>query len=497
MTTDHGRDPQSPAERIAATVAIVRRRWPVALTTLALVLAIAAVHLATATPIYEARALVLLQPSDAVTATLEGGAVSPINAQRDLDTNAGLLTVAPVADAVRQRLRLADSSRALLSRVSLSGQQQSNLVTVAVRDASAAGAARIATEYARAAANYRATVARAQLQEAIDAGRASLRTMDLASRAVVSRRLRELRTAKAVQTGGMRVIQPASVPTAPASPRAGVVLATALALGLVLALAAALLSERLRRASDFAVSFAGPLLAVLPRDPQPCATATAALVASLIGQGHARDGQVLLLADAAQVPLARDVLDLVCAHLAAMGRSALLIEPERAPQIGAGEDAGGSGDPLGHGPGTLSLQHVAIDDDAGPAGAPSYAVLTMKGGEPQSGARINGGDPGAIIAVCRRLADVVLIAGSLHRSSQLGPLLNDCDAVILVADLRHSRLCAARRARGAMGDASAKLLGVVMTEHGRPRPRRRPAGTPCRRPIASPTGNTDLPRVVR
>lgn len=497
MTPGASLEPQSPAERIAAIANTVQRHWPVALTSLALALAIAAVHIITATPIYEAKALVLLQPSDAVAATLEAGVTSPINAQRDLDTNAGLLTVTPVADAVRRRLQLAESSPSLLSRVSLSGQQESNLVTVAVRDGSATRASQIATAFAYAAATYRATVTRAQLQDAIDAGRASLATMDPSARAMVSGRVRELRAAQAVQTGGMRVIQPARVPTSPATPRAGLILGIALAVGLALAITASLLwsrfAGRLRRASDVAVALAGPVLAVLPRDPERCATATAALAASLIGQGHARDGQVLLWADAARTPLAQDVLDLVCAHLAAAGRSALLIEPDRGlprrDRTGGERVRAGALPRNGHTP--LSLQHVAIDDAAGPAGAPSYAVLSLLDGESPPRARVAGRDPEAVIAVCRRLADVVLVAGSIERTPQFGPLLDACDAVILVADVRRCRRCAARHVRRSMSDASSKLLGVVMTEHGRPRSRRRPAGAPRRRTTATPS--VDLP----
>lgn len=482
---------RSPAERLGAMVRTVRRRWPLALAVFALVVVVGAVHVTTATRIYEAHAVILLQPSDAVTTTLAGAPGTPVNAQRDLDTNAALVTATPVADAVRRRLGLTESSDALLSRVHLDGQQTSNLVTVAVRDANAMRAAQIATAFARAAGEYRARVARGQLQDAIDAGRRSLLDMDDSSRRVVEQRLQELSAAEAVQTGGMRVVQPAAVPASPAAPRAALALGGAFGLGLALALGAALLAERLddrlRDAAEVAACFASPVLAVLPCERGSRAAGAAELAATLIDRGLACDGQVLLFADAGETPLASDVTELVCAHLAAAGRSALLVEtrPREAMQP---HDLG----PRRHdGPGTLSLQHVSLTDEAGPAGSPSYAVLGIMPGEPEADAPPRGRDPGSLIPIARRLADVVLVAGSVADLRRLRALLGASDAVALIADVRCTKASAAPRARAAIASAPSKLVGVVLAESGRPAVRRRRASAPRRAGLTAPV--IDLP----
>ena len=58
---------------------------------------------------YEATAQILLQPTDTVQGVVSPGSISsPADAQRDVNTYAQMITVDPVADAVRQPARPED-----------------------------------------------------------------------------------------------------------------------------------------------------------------------------------------------------------------------------------------------------------------------------------------------------------------------------------------------------------------------------------------------------
>ena len=70
-----------------------------------------------------------------------------------------MITVDPVADAVRHQLGLKIALPALVSRISVAGQETSNLVSITAQDASAAQAARLATAFATQSQAYRKQVA--------------------------------------------------------------------------------------------------------------------------------------------------------------------------------------------------------------------------------------------------------------------------------------------------------------------------------------------------
>jgi capsular polysaccharide biosynthesis protein len=159
---------KTPTERMRDFAAAVRRRWPAALLVFALTLASATALTAMRHKKYEATAQILLQPTDAERADLSpGSAGSPADAERDVNTYAQLITVDPVANAVRRELRLRTTPRALISQISVSGQATSNLVSIAAQDASPEQAARLATEFATQYQAYRRETAVQQINQAL------------------------------------------------------------------------------------------------------------------------------------------------------------------------------------------------------------------------------------------------------------------------------------------------------------------------------------------
>ena len=113
----------TPTERAGNFVVALRRRWPIALLVFVLTLASAVALTHMQQKKYEATAQILLQPTDAVQGVVSPGSVSsPADAQRDINTYAQMITVDPVADAVRHQLGLKTALPALVSRISVVGQ---------------------------------------------------------------------------------------------------------------------------------------------------------------------------------------------------------------------------------------------------------------------------------------------------------------------------------------------------------------------------------------
>ena len=180
---------------------------------------------------YEATAQILLQPTDAVQGVVSPGSISsPADAQRDVNTYAQMITVDPVADAVRHQLGLKIALPALVSRISVEGQETSNLVSITAQDSSAAQAARLATAFATQSQAYRKQVALRQIQQALATFEAD--PLAKVNGSPVAVRVQELQAGAAAETGGVQIVRPASEPSSPASRK----LLTHIMVGLIAAL---------------------------------------------------------------------------------------------------------------------------------------------------------------------------------------------------------------------------------------------------------------------
>src|SRR3954470_22840926 len=141
--------PKSPAEDLGRVVTALRRRWLTAVDVILATLLAAFVFSHLETVRYEATAQILLQQPDQVNAVLNPDAItSAANVQREVNTNAQLITSSPVVDAVRERVRLAGTTRDLSSRLSVAGEATSNLVEITASDTDPKRAAQIATAVA-------------------------------------------------------------------------------------------------------------------------------------------------------------------------------------------------------------------------------------------------------------------------------------------------------------------------------------------------------------
>ena len=108
----------------------------------------------------------------------------------------------------------------LVDRLSVTGEATSNLVEITARDGAPDRAARIATAVAVRYQEYRRRSAQDAIGSAISAAAMRLRGMDAAARGsaegqALEARLHQLETGAAVATGGVQVVRPAAIPSAP------------------------------------------------------------------------------------------------------------------------------------------------------------------------------------------------------------------------------------------------------------------------------------------
>ena len=281
---------QPAAPDLREYLAILRyRKWTILLIT-ALVVASAMFFSFQQTPIYESETRVLVRPSTPPV----GVAPTIVN----LETERALLDSAAVALLVQKQLDLPRSPEALLGSLEVSVETNTEILAIRYSDPDPLIAQRLAQGFAQAYTTFRRQQAQEQFrsqagaiqeqiagvedqiadiqdeidqtedpeeQNALSAQRDSL----LARLGVLQQEMENLRTLTASQGTGGEVVQPANLPSSPASPdfvRNGLLaLAVGLALGIGLAFLRERLDERLRGREDLEAQIGVPVLATVPR----------------------------------------------------------------------------------------------------------------------------------------------------------------------------------------------------------------------------------------
>jgi capsular polysaccharide biosynthesis protein len=488
-------DLRSPAQDLGAALRALRRRSGTAAAIFALTLCGGVVVSRLSPTQYRATAEILLQQTDQVNAVLNPEAVtSAANAQREVNTNAQLITSIPVIDAVRARLHLTESAPELIDRVSVGGEATSNLVEIAVTDLRPRRAAHVATAVAVEYQAYRRRSDQNAIGSAIDAARLRLGAMDDAARRssegrALEARLHQLETGAAVATGGVQVVRRAAVPSSPAPPLPPLAAAATVALALALAALAVATLERIdRRLTDQRAveeAFGHPVIGRIPaagpgHDPQRV-EAFDALAARL---GHAvpgAPGRVLLVA--AGVPYSGDDAAIRLAEaLAEVEPRVLLIEAdlrhEGAPLDGAAAGEGGLTAVLR---GRSTLEDEVMLASYAPAGdddlpSRTWELLAAGAGAGRPTALLGSPQMRDLLALARSRADTVIVAApSLTSAADVLALAPLCDEIIVVVRERWATRDDARRGREALDTTSARVRGIILERgrRARPWPRRR------------------------
>lgn len=252
------------------------RWWVVVLSALVCIGAALAVSLR-APKSYKATSKVLFRDPGLTTAVSGGNGGftlgDPASAQA---TNVLLVTTNEVAAAVRRELNGRYSDRELLSRVSATTEANANVVDITVSGTNAGEDAQIANLWAQQFTKIRQQADRDKVAQGVSllqqqlAGLPAISNAD--DRAQLRTALAKLTTIEAVQTGNAEIVDLASRPTTPASPKpkqdAIIALIIGTVLGAALAFVLELFDRRLKGVDDFEAAYGTRVLATIPLRPK-------------------------------------------------------------------------------------------------------------------------------------------------------------------------------------------------------------------------------------
>lgn len=198
---------------------------------------------------------------------------SVIDPTREAATNGQLVGLPIVAE--RAAGELGDvAADEILASVVVTPSADADTATISATTPSAERSAQIANAYGRAYISFRRRADRDQVQDAIDLAESSLADLGLAEEGgaegkALNEQLDKLRLIQALQTGGAELVQPATAPSSPSSPKPLRNTALGLVLGLLLGFALAALLERvdrrIRTSEEMEDLYGLPVLARIPR----------------------------------------------------------------------------------------------------------------------------------------------------------------------------------------------------------------------------------------
>jgi len=237
-----------PAHQAADLFAAVRRHWPIVLAIVTVALVGAVVVTASAVKQYDATAKVLLTSGEPVEQIRSAGS-RPLDSERDVNTSVELVSVESVAKSVRDELKLPDSVAALQARVRATLEGNSNVLAITVRDRAPRRAAKIASAFARRYIIFRRKAAAQRYREAASLAAERLAALPPSQRGSATgkeldSRRKALQTAADLQTGNSQVLDRATPPASPSTPRTKFNLAVAIIVGLLLGCSVAVVLTR-------------------------------------------------------------------------------------------------------------------------------------------------------------------------------------------------------------------------------------------------------------
>jgi capsular exopolysaccharide synthesis family protein len=270
--------PRLEEEGLQRYARTIRERWRVVLACVIVALIGAGGYVVLAPKVYQATSQLLVTPVDPSNSTTVGlGLISTSNDPgRDVSTAASLVTTVQVASNVIATLRLNETPRELLTKVSAVPLANTSIVSITAKGSTPESAQAIANAFAEQTVSLRTqrvheiedktiTLLRVEVEheskERSGAGGAES----------VASRLAGLEALRAQPDPTLSVAALADRPTAQSSPRKALSLVAGLFAGLILGLAAAFilqnLDPRLRREEQLRELFRLPILTRVPREP--------------------------------------------------------------------------------------------------------------------------------------------------------------------------------------------------------------------------------------
>ncbi|MFL5828990.1 MAG: Wzz/FepE/Etk N-terminal domain-containing protein [Solirubrobacteraceae bacterium] len=263
----------TPSERLRQYAGRLRRRWLLLVLVTLLTTAAAAAYSFSQPKQYDATATLYFPQTSPLSTALGIPTSQPADTEREANTNVALVTSPSVAAAVVAQLKLSLPIQSVLQHVQAAVSSNSDLVAVTATQSSAAAAANLANAFAKEYVNFRRSSVQAAIDQAITQASRSLTSLPRKQQggseaAALSARLRQLQTARDLQTGPAQLLQAAAVPNQPSSPHPKKTTALGFGLGLLLAVAIALaldlLDRRLKDEDEIVATLRSPVLAAFP-----------------------------------------------------------------------------------------------------------------------------------------------------------------------------------------------------------------------------------------
>jgi capsular exopolysaccharide synthesis family protein len=485
---------------LRAYLTILKRRKWVVVTATALALGIALFLSVRQTPIYQAETDVLVEPIDLTPATPVG------LSNPNMDTEERLAKSTLVAEIAATKLPASGTLASLRGHVSVSIAMNTSVLQFKYVDASPQRAQIESQAFASAYIDFRKGTALSQLQAASQGLQEQIRSLDqqyqrlsdqiartpqdqrlglqaqanalVLQLSTLHSRLGDLVQPDSLEVG--RVVAPAQLPTSPVSPSYPKNIGVAIVIGLVLGLVVALIRERLdddlRSPDDLESSARAPVLGLIPkiaawRDPSqdllvsvtdplsPAAESYRALRARTLAAMSVIGAKTLLVTSSHPGEGKSSTSANLGVAVARGGKKVLLVSADRRrPRLHAYFEA-----PVGPGltevlTGELSLSEVVVNP-----GVDNLRLLPSGLADPEGDQLGDSDSIGRLLNELGHLADVVIVDATpllgLADALSLVPMV---DAVLMVADGKHSTRSEIRHARQQFDQLGARMLGTVL-----------------------------------
>ena len=467
-------DPTSDdGPRDGALAVLWRRKWLIAAIVILLPLVVYVVSSQRGEH-YEADAVVQIEDTSTDASILGTQPANPSISEQTLAAAARLVETRPVAEAAARQLGLPVSDvRSLLDRISVATDVDAGFLTITGEDARPTRAAEVANAFASALIRTRTEQARAHIDGTIDELQGVLARLpsDDAGREQLVGQVQRLRTLRALRNYNAEVVDPATPPADPSSPRPRRDTFIAFMLAVLLAAGLATLLDRLnRRVRDplEVERIAGaPLLAAIPSSAfvrpgdESAAQAFHALRANLGYLGADETCDTIVVASALRGEGRTTVAHGLATAYAGAGKSAVLVDADlrtprgsRSPDLDA--ETGLSDVLEGRVPLDEAIWH--------PRPGGHMRVLRSGSPAPNSSDLLALRMPG-VLAELARDADVVIIdTPPTLIAADATMLFEQVSGVVLIARIGRTTPAALRQLARAVPKAGGNTLGVIATD---------------------------------
>jgi receptor protein-tyrosine kinase len=192
---------------------------------------------------------------------------------REAATNVKLVSLGTVADRTSKALKGELTASQIYSEISVSPDGQSDLASITATDPDPKRAARLANTFAEQYINFRRDADRSKVASAQALIAQQLKALSSTEKAsaqgvALRQRSEQLKILAALQTGNAELVQTASAPSSPSSPKVFRNTALGVILGIILGVGLAVLFERLDRrlrdTKEISDAFGRPVLGAIP-----------------------------------------------------------------------------------------------------------------------------------------------------------------------------------------------------------------------------------------